>query len=74
MQKILFKNALIRTNESEESKRKNIIVEEGKIKAILDPNDCVHAEKEIDCKNNYFFPGFIDSHLHIPGDFLYRKF
>ncbi len=74
MSRILFRNAFIRTNESEESKRKNIIVENGKIKAVLDPNESVLAEKEIDCKNNYLYPGFVDAHLHIPGDLLYEKY
>ena len=73
-QRILLRNAFIRTSKSEEAQKKNIIVENGRIKAILNSYDYVLSEKEINCEGNFLYPGFIDSHLHIPGELLYKKY
>ena len=52
----------------------SICVKEGKIAAIVDPQSPVEAEKVIDAKGNYVFPGAIDSHAHLndPG-YLWRE-
>lgn len=74
MPSILLKNAFIRTDKSKKSEKKNIIVENGKIKAILDHSEYAVTDNEVDCEGNYLYPGFVDAHLHIPGDLLYRKY
>ncbi|MDF2929561.1 MAG: allantoinase [Anaerospora sp.] len=47
----------------------SICVKEGKIAAIVEPSVTIEAEKVIDAKGNYVFPGAIDSHAHLndPG-------
>lgn len=47
----------------------SICINEGRIAAIVEPGVIVEAEKVIDAKGNYVFPGAIDSHAHLndPG-------
>ena len=47
----------------------SICINEGRIAAIVEPGVSVEAEKVIDAKGNYVFPGAIDSHAHLndPG-------
>lgn len=52
-----------------------LLIEDGKIKEILENGMGLSSRDEIiDCSNLYLVPGFIDSHLHIPGDYLYRDY
>ncbi len=51
--------------------RNGIIV---KIAESFYKDELMKASKVIDCSNLYIVPGFIDSHLHLPGDYLYRYF
>ncbi|WP_371361774.1 Allantoinase [Sporomusa rhizae] len=47
----------------------SICINDGTIAAIVEPGTVVEAEKVIDAKGNYVFPGAIDSHAHLndPG-------
>ncbi len=47
----------------------SICIDQGKIAAIVEPGVTIAAEKVIDAKGNYVFPGAIDSHAHLndPG-------
>lgn len=56
-----------------------LLIEDGKIKNIIqdecDQSKYIDSETDsIDCSNLYLIPGCIDSHLHMPGDYLYRKY
>jgi len=63
--KLLIKNATL-VNADEISKT-NLLIENGKIAEI--GKDIQGADKEIDAKGKYVFPGFIDLHTHLrtPG-------
>ena len=41
---------------------------------ILSPSRPLTAEKEIDCGGRLLLPGFVDSHLHLPGSQLYQRY
>ncbi|WP_094606792.1 Allantoinase [Sporomusa silvacetica DSM 10669] len=47
----------------------SICIQGGKIAAIVEPGASVEADKVIDAKGNFVFPGAIDSHAHLndPG-------
>ncbi|WP_312337618.1 allantoinase AllB [Anaerospora hongkongensis] len=47
----------------------SICIDQSKIAAIVEPGVTIAAEKVIDAKGNYVFPGAIDSHAHLndPG-------
>lgn len=58
-------------------KKGTIIIEAGKIKEIsggFDPFLLTEGYDCIDCSRYFIVPGFIDSHLHLPGDLLYRNY
>lgn len=72
---IVLANATYYTKEG--FRKGSIAIREDKIEDIYDdiklydiPKDC----QVIDCSNLTVVPGFIDSHLHLPGDYLYRYF
>lgn len=52
----------------------SICVNDGKIAALVEAGTPVEAEKVIDAKGNYVFPGAIDTHAHLndPG-YLWRE-
>lgn len=73
--RILFSNVRIADADTSDSGLKTILVENGIISAILDMSDTPSGNYEIiDCGGNFMLPGFVDAHLHIPGDLLYAKF
>ncbi len=43
----------------------NIAIREGKIAALLEPDESVSADVDIDAKGRFIFPGLIDPHMHI---------
>lgn len=55
-----------------------IMIKEGRICKITKEENKEPEElgecNYIDCSGYFITPGFIDSHLHFPGDFLYRRF
>lgn len=67
MYDLLVKNGKIVTADCEFSG--NIAVKEGKIAAVLLAGEEPEAKKVIDAKENYVFPGAIDTHVHLndPG-------
>lgn len=67
MYDLLVKNGKIVTADCEFSG--NIAVKEGKIAAVLLAGEEPEAKKVIDAKENYVFPGAIDTHAHLndPG-------
>ena len=67
MYDLLIKGGLIVT--PEEIEAGNVAVKDGKIAAVLAPEIEPEAEKVIDAKGNYVFPGAIDTHAHLndPG-------
>ncbi len=66
---MLIKNGVI-VNSKGECKG-NVLIKDGKVAAILDPNEKVdyHLEKVIDAKGKYIIPGGVDGHTHMmdPG-------
>lgn len=50
--------------------RGNILVRDGRIAAILSPEEEVEAKKTIDAKGRYIIPGGVDGHTHMmdPGN------
>lgn len=69
--KILLINGLAFINEK--FQRKDILIEDGKIAKIEDVID-EKADREVDLKNKFIFPGLIDVHTHLrePG-FEYKE-
>ncbi|HZG58954.1 MAG TPA: amidohydrolase [Anoxybacillus sp.] len=65
MKKILFKNATIYPITSEPIKNGDLLVENGKIKAIGFQIEADTNTEIIDCNEKYLFPGFIDVHTHL---------
>lgn len=47
--------------------KKTIVLENGKISKILQPDCEVQGDKIVDCAGLYVFPGFIDTHIHGGG-------
>ena len=71
----LFSNARVTDVNTGLSTLKAILVQEGVIAGIYDMNDLPGGNYEtVDCGGNFLLPGFVDAHLHIPGDLLYKKF
>ncbi len=66
MKKILLKNGEIVSSGGIE--KKDVLIEDGKIKEILDPGAKVDSD-EIDCTGKIILPGLIDAHVHFrePG-------
>ena len=58
----------------EEFKFRDIMIENGKIKAICRDIRAEGGEVVFDFKNKYIFPGLVDVHVHLrePG-FLYKE-
>ena len=67
MYDLLIKNGKIVTDDAVTDG--NIAVKDGKIAAVLYLSETPEAEKVIDAKGNYVFPGAIDTHAHLndPG-------
>jgi imidazolonepropionase-like amidohydrolase len=65
MKKILFKNAKIYPITSNPIEHADLLVEDGKIKAIGFQMEADTNTEIIDCKEKYLFPGFIDVHTHL---------
>ena len=49
-----------------------LTVDDGLIQAVSYDNAPLEGERRIDCGGQVLLPGFIDSHLHLPGSLLYR--
>ena len=47
-------------------------MDDGLIQAVSYDNAPLEGERRIDCGGQVLLPGFIDSHLHLPGSLLYR--
>jgi imidazolonepropionase-like amidohydrolase len=65
MKKILFKNAKIYPITSNLIEHADLLVEDGKIKAIGFQMEADTNTEIIDCNEKYLFPGFIDVHTHL---------
>ncbi|MBC2582485.1 amidohydrolase [Clostridium sp. DJ247] len=66
MYPILLKNCLIINFHNYSTLKKDILIEDGKIKKIDNNIYFEHAElKTIDVKEQYLLPGFIDCHTHM---------
>lgn len=69
---LLIKNARLLENGT--PVKKNIAIEDGRIKKFLNPSEkIVQFDKIIDAKNNYVLPGLIDSHVHLREPGMERK-
>ncbi len=65
MSALLFKNACIYRTELRDFMSGSVVVENGKITAILAENDPVPADAAvIDAMGQYLVPGFVDAHTH----------
>ncbi len=65
--KILIKNAtVINQNQRQQA---SVLIEDGFIKDILSPEECIEADNVIDATNKFLIPGVIDTHVHFrePG-------
>ena len=56
-----------------------LIIEQGIIKRIIYDSDLDNISFPvdctlIDCKGRLIVPGFVDTHLHFPGSFLYQNY
>lgn len=49
--------------------RKDIVIEDGRIAALVAPNEAIEARDEIDAAGRIVLPGFVDAHVHLrePG-------
>ena len=66
MKNILLKNGVVYDIEADEYIKKDIIIEEGKIQDIGENISCkFQGNKQIDLKEMFVFPGFIDCHTHL---------
>lgn len=63
----LFKNAtLIDGNGGDPLENVSVLIEDGKIKEIMDGSSVPSCVKEVyDCKGNTLMPGLIDAHMHL---------
>lgn len=70
--KILFNNANVFIDGA--FKHQSVLVENGRIVNFFKPSISCEADKVIDLKNKYIFPGFVDVHVHLrePG-FFYKE-
>ena len=50
-----------------------LLVEDGYIAAVVHNGTSLSASEEIDCGGAVLLPGFMDTHLHLPGSFLYER-
>jgi len=78
MEKIKFSNAKVYYEEYKKTMLMDIYVERGKITGVVSCNSIeksnINADTVIDLKGKIVLPGFIDSHLHFPGNMLYLLF
>ncbi|TDL77778.1 amidohydrolase [Peribacillus frigoritolerans] len=65
MDSFLFRNATIYPITSKTLYQSDLLVSEGKIKAIGKHLACPEGTKIIDCYEQFLFPGFIDVHTHL---------
>ncbi|WP_027410700.1 amidohydrolase [Anoxybacteroides tepidamans] len=65
MRKILLENATIYPVTSAPLHQADLLIENGKIKAIGRKLPIDRETEIIDCHNQYLFPGFIDVHTHL---------
>ena len=50
-----------------------LLVDGGIIAAVARNGATVSAEEAVDCGGAVLLPGFIDTHLHLPGSYLYER-
>lgn len=50
-----------------------LIVRDGLIQAVSYEEAPLQAQRQVDCGGQVLLPGFVDSHLHLPGSFLYQR-
>jgi len=48
-------------------------VEKGVIQAVSRRSEPLAAQRQFDCGGQVVLPGFIDTHLHLPGSMLYQR-
>ncbi|WP_160686281.1 amidohydrolase [Clostridium sp. C2-6-12] len=66
LKSVLLKNGILYDIETDEYSKKDIIIEEGKIKDIGENlSTKFQGSKHIDLKERFVFPGFIDCHTHL---------
>lgn len=73
--KLLLYNANYYTDNS--FQKASIMINDGRISNIFEAINLDEISKDvrvINCDSIALIPGFIDSHLHLPGDYLYRYF
>ena len=65
--RILIKNATI-VNRNQR-RQASVLIEDGFIKDILSPEECVEVDNIVDATNKLLLPGVIDTHVHFrePG-------
>ncbi|MGA8297618.1 MAG: hypothetical protein WB770_11300, partial [Acidimicrobiales bacterium] len=42
----------------------NLAIDQGRIAALLEPDEPVSASEDIDANGRFIFPGLIDPHMH----------
>lgn len=50
-----------------------LTVKDGLIQTVSYEETPLQARRQVDCGGRVLLPGFVDSHLHLPGSFLYRR-
>jgi Imidazolonepropionase and related amidohydrolases len=66
LKNVLLKNGVVYDIDADEYIKKDIIIEEGKIQDIGENISCkFQGDKQIDLKEMFVFPGFIDCHTHL---------
>lgn len=66
MKNVLLKNGVVYDIDADEYIKKDIIIEAGKIQDIGENISCkFQGNKQIDLKEMFVFPGFIDCHTHL---------
>src|SRR5205807_2497955 len=54
--------------------RADLAIADGVIKAVVSPGEEITGRRAIDATNKMILPGLVDSHVHIPGYLLSRRF
>src|SRR6266852_3291701 len=69
--KIVIKNALVVSARATEPQRSDVVVENGRISALLAAGDAeTAAARIIDGRDRLLLPGFVNAHTHSPTNVL----